>query len=59
MLGNDKCLQFGSAPSHLKKASGGRGGERLPGERKVVNRSKRIAYVFNYLFFTENPSINH
>lgn len=58
MLRNDRYLQFCSAPSCLKKR-GGRGGGRLPEERKEVNRSKHIAYVFNHLFFTENPSTNH
>jgi len=59
MVRNDKYLQFRSAPSCLKRATGGRGGERLPEERKEVNRSKHIAYVFNHLCLTENLSTNH
>ena len=51
MLRNERYLQFCSAPSCLKKATGRRGGGRLPEERKEVNRSKRIAYVFNTSFF--------
>lgn len=57
MLRNDIYLKFYSSPLCSKKETVEKEGRRLPEERKEVNRSKHIAYGFNHLFFTENPSL--